>query len=205
MTEESVHTPEEMIEYLRRGQLTIIAYNETQEHILSNENSTLVRDIEDLVTQNQEMGGHELGFYFGNELFATGPTAGVGGIGSIHESLIDQATYVFANRTEARQDMTYMANMLSVLGSLTADSYLTFLANLPMEFIEFSDSIRKLAAYADKNSPSWREDYKFSEDDEEFATYSLHLQRVEPTLKRYLFRQLINCLLYTSPSPRDRG
>lgn len=192
MTEEAQeYSPEELIQHLKQGNLTIIAYNETQEHILNNENSTLRNDIQNLVSQNQELGGHELGFYFGNELFAVGPTAGIGGIGPIHEDLILDASYVAENRIECRQDMTYMANMLSVLGPLTADSYLSFMANIPMEFIQFSKSIKKLAAYADRMSPNWREEYKFPEDSQ-YQSYNLHLQRVEPKLKRYLFRQLVS-------------
>lgn len=190
--QEEDYTPEELIKHLENGNLTIIAYNETQAHIMTNENNTLVSDIENLVSQNNKLGGSDLGFYFGNELFAVGPTAGVGGIGPIHEDLLEEASYVFDNRTKMQQDMTYMANMLSVLGPMTKHSYLTFLANLPMEFIQFSRSIKKLAAYADAQSPNWRENFKFADDDVESAPFRLHLKRVEPKLKRYLFRQLVN-------------
>lgn len=160
-----------------------------QEDMVTGEQKAISEEIEKLISANVQFGGSAFGYYYKNELFTNSSTYNLGDIGQINDSLTPLAEAIKSNNNELRRDLNYISNFLAVL-TTDADNILEFLANTPVELSKFVLSLRKLEARADNKQSDWREAFAFSREDPDRAIFFLHYDRVEPTLKRYLFRRV---------------
>lgn len=171
------------------GQPGNLIMAQLEDDLIKGEQTVINSEIDEIVAANVQFGGSVHGYYLDTQLFTTSPTYNLPDIRQVDESLRDNAEAVKSNTEELRQDVNYISNFLSVL-TVDADNILEFLANVPKELSKFVLCLRKLEAVADNKQPNWRESYAFDREDPNRAIFFLHYDRVEPCLRRYLFRRV---------------
>lgn len=179
----------ELIEHFGHGNLGTIVWEQMKEDLKTGEEAVYEEDVKKLTMENMAFGGSEHGYFCDSQLFAVGSSFNTGDISPIHESLFMRADAIKQNSEELAQDSTYIGNFLSVAQGMT-DNLLVFLANLPVELFKFSYALGQLENHANSLEDDWRTRYRRDRAEPEFSNFYLHFDRIEPKLKRYLFRRL---------------